>query len=142
MAREFAEVPAGAFLMGSDRGQDDERPVHDVHVDAFEDGDLPGDARRVPTVSSTRPDIARPRDWDAPAFTAADLPVVGVSWDDAVAYCEWRTRNGDGVRLPTEAEWERAARGDRVAEAYPVGRRRFHRGFPTTDAGRSRDHGR
>jgi len=120
MAREFAEVPAGAFLMGSDRGQEDEQPVHEVYVDAFRMAIFPvtrAEYRRF-VDATVHP---RPRDWDAPAFTAADLPVVGVSWEDAVAYCEWRTRHGDGVRLPTEAEWERAARGDRVAEAYPWG---------------------
>jgi formylglycine-generating enzyme len=120
MAWEFAEVPAGAFLMGSDQGQDDERPVHEVYVDAFLMAIFPVTrAEYERFVEATA--HPRPRDWDRPAFTAVDLPVVGVSWADAAAFCDWWTRSGDAVRLPTEAEWERAARGDRVGEAYPWG---------------------
>jgi formylglycine-generating enzyme required for sulfatase activity len=51
----------------------------------------------------------------------ADLPVTGVSWTDAQAYCRWRTACGDLVRLPTEAEWERAARGGLDGAQYPWG---------------------
>jgi sulfatase modifying factor 1 len=120
MDRAFVSVPAGIFLMGSDEGQDDERPVHEVYVDGFAMAVFPvtrADYGRF--IAETG--HARPRDWDAPEFSTEDLPVVGVSWDDAVAYCEWRTRKGDPVRLPTEAQWERAARGDRGGEAYPWG---------------------
>jgi formylglycine-generating enzyme required for sulfatase activity len=120
MAVGFAEVPAGAFLMGSDQGQDDERPVHEVYVDAFRMAIFPvtrGEYEQFVDATAQ----PRPRDWDQRAFVAPDLPVVGVSWADAAAYCEWRTRNGEAIRLPTEAEWERAARGDHAGEAYPWG---------------------
>jgi sulfatase modifying factor 1 len=116
----FTNVPGGVFLMGSEQGQDDERPVHEVYVDGFAMAVFPvtrGEYARFIEATGH----PRGRDWDAPAFMSPDLPVVGVSWHDAVAYCEWRTRSGDGVRLPTEAEWERAARGDRAADAYPWG---------------------
>jgi iron(II)-dependent oxidoreductase len=61
-----------------------------------------------------------PREWGTD-FTGSDLPVVGVSWLDCVAYCAWRSAAGDPVRLLTEAEWERAARGGRDGRRYPWG---------------------
>ena len=98
----FKPIPAGRFRMGSDRGQDDERPVHAVHVDAFEMAIYP--VTRVEYarfVAATGHDA--PRDWQDPAFAAGDLPVVGVSWHDATAYCAWRTSEGSAERLPTGA---------------------------------------
>jgi formylglycine-generating enzyme required for sulfatase activity len=116
----FERVPAGSFLMGSDAGQDDERPVHRVAVDAFEMAVYPVTrAEYGAFMAATRHDA--PRDWNDPAFAGDDVPVVGVSWHDAAAYCGWRTRNGSAERLPTEAEWERAARGAVEGAAFPWG---------------------
>ena len=115
-----ARIPAGTFLMGSRDGQDDEHPVHSVHVDAFDMSVCP----------VTRAEYARfldqtghdtPRDWIDPALAGDDRPVVGVSWHDAVAYCAWSAAEGDPQRLPTEAEWERAARGGLEGAAFPWG---------------------
>jgi sulfatase modifying factor 1 len=116
----LSTIPAGRFRMGSDRGQDDERPVHTVHVDAFEMSIYPVTrAEYAHFMAATGHDA--PRDWHDPAFAADDLPVVGVSWHDAMAYCAWRTTAGSAERLPTEAEWERAARGGVEDAAFPWG---------------------
>jgi formylglycine-generating enzyme required for sulfatase activity len=116
----FVGIPAGAFVMGSDTGQDDERPVHHVHVDAFAMSAYPV-TRRDYAAFLDATGHEHPRDWHDPAFAGDDRPVVGVSWLDAEAYCAWRTRGGSAERLPTEAEWERAARGGVEHAAYPWG---------------------
>jgi sulfatase modifying factor 1 len=116
--RSFAEIPAGSFLMGSDEGAEDERPLHRVWVDAFELAVYPVTCEEYASfLQATRHEY--PREWrgaDPP-----DVPVVGVSWLDCEAYCRWRARDGDPVRLPTEAEWERAARGGLEGKRYPWG---------------------
>jgi formylglycine-generating enzyme required for sulfatase activity len=118
MQGAFVEIPGGSFRMGSEEGQEDETPVHLVEVATF--------AMAVCPV--TRDEYERfidatghpaPRDWSSPEFARPELPAIGVSWDDATAYCAWRT----DARLPTEAEWERAARGGRDGERYPWGDR-------------------
>ena len=54
-------------------------------------------------------------------MTVASLPVTGVSWLDGQSYCQWQTTQGDPMRLPTEAEWEYAARGGLEGAQYPWG---------------------
>lgn len=106
--------------MGTDRGQEDEGPPHRVFVDSFELGVFPiTRAEYEVFVDATRHE--RPRDWFHAPFAKPDLPVVGVSWNDAVAFCAWRSsEEGRVVRLPTEAEWEHAARGGQQ-RLYPWG---------------------
>lgn len=120
MSAAFATIPGGWFTMGTDRGQEDERPPHRVFVDAFELAVYPVTrAEYERFIDATG--HALPKDWSQPAFARADLPVVGVSWQDAVDYCAWRsTIDGREVRLPTEAEWEHAARG-RQESLFPWG---------------------
>jgi formylglycine-generating enzyme required for sulfatase activity len=116
----FVPIPGGWFTMGTERGLDDERPPHRVYVDPFELSICAvsrGEYERF--IEATGHDL--PRDWSHPAFSRSDLPVVGVSWFDAVAYCAWlSTIDRRIVRLPTEAEWELAARGRQEA-LFPWG---------------------
>lgn len=112
----FVHIPAGTFSMGSSEGQEDEAPVHSVFVDAFDMAVHPVTRAEYDAFTRTT-GHPRPRDAAQPAFDRPDLPVVGVSWEDAAAFCAWV----GGVRLPTEAEWERAARGGVDGERYPWG---------------------
>lgn len=105
-------VPAGEFTMGSDNGEPDEKPVHQVYLDAFwidqtevtnamyaacvADG---GCTPPLRSYSGRRGNHYGDSEFD-------DYPMTYVYWNMAKTYCEWR-----GARLPTEAEWEKAARG-------------------------------
>jgi sulfatase modifying factor 1 len=110
-APPLVHLPGGSFAMGSEAGRDDERPVHRVEVGAFAIGRTPV------TNAQYRPFLERtgappPPWWVDPAFAAPDQPVVGVTWFEACAYAQWLGREAGGAwRLPTEAEWEYAARG-------------------------------
>jgi sulfatase modifying factor 1 len=117
----WVKIPGGEFLMGSETGQDEERPVHRVYVDAFE---MAATQVRNRDYAAFLQDTGHPPPpyWDDPAFNHPDQPVVAVNWFEAVKYCEWLAqRTGWAVRLPTEAEWERAVRGGREGCAYPWG---------------------
>ena len=117
----LCRIPAGPFEMGCDAGRDDEKPARRVWVDAFELATFQTtNAGYGQFLEATR--HAAPLLWNDPNFQNPEQPVVAVSWFDAVAYCEWLSRTlGEQFRLPTEAEWERAARGGAEGEAYPWG---------------------
>jgi formylglycine-generating enzyme len=114
-------IPAGWFQMGCDAGRDDEKPAHRVWVDAFELAAFQTtNAEYAQFLQDTR--HPPPPLWDDPSFANPAQPVVAVSWFDAVAYCDWLSRSfGEQYRLPTEAEWERAARGGAEGEDFPWG---------------------
>ena len=137
--------------MGSEDAEEDERPVHRVHVDEFLMGvrpvtnaeyslftretgyrspaiyELPivvtaGGAERERTFRQ----VGTPYVWEDghPSIDRSDHPVTLVRYDDAVAYCAWLAAStGKTFRLPTEAEWEKAARGGAESKRYPWGDR-------------------
>jgi sulfatase modifying factor 1 len=118
---QMISIPAGWFAMGCESGRDDENPVHRVWVDAFEiAAHQVTNAEYAPFLAGTkRPE---PEHWTHPEFNNPRQPVVGVSWYDANAYRVWLSLlTGHHYRLPTEAEWEFAARGGVEDELYPWG---------------------
>ncbi len=114
-------IPAGCFMMGSNNGRDEERPAHRTWVDAFEMAALQVRNRDYALFLNTT-GHSPPRHWRDPDLNHGDQPVVAVSWIAAVEYCDWLSQvTGRHYRLPTEAEWERAARGGREGLDYPWG---------------------
>ena len=121
MPPNFVPIPAGWFLMGSDDGQDNERPIHRVWVDAFSlAATQVTNAEFLLFLEATKNPL--PPFLADPHFNQPEQPVAGVSWFDAVKYCEWlAATTGRSYRLPTEAEWERAARGGVEGKPWPWG---------------------
>ena len=118
---KLAVIPAGWFCMGSESGQDNERPVHRVWVDTFELGDCQvTNAEYAEFLKATG--TQAPPFWGEPNFNHPQQPVVGISWFEAVRYCDWlRDVSDKPIRLPSEAEWERAARGGAEGRLFPWG---------------------
>lgn len=117
----MVRVPEGWFAMGCESGRDDEKPVHRVWVDAFELG-----LHQVTNEEYGRfmaaTSAATPAYWNDTNFNDPRMPVVAVSWHEAARYCErLNGATGKRYRLPTEAEWERAARGGAEGLLYPWG---------------------
>lgn len=107
--------------MGCELGQDEERPVHRVCVDAFEMAVYQVRNRDFAAFLAATNHPAPP-EWGNSCFNDPDQPVVAVSWFEAVKFCDWISDlTGRRYRLPTEAEWEWAARAGREGLLYPWG---------------------
>ena len=107
----WVHIPGGLFVMGKDGSRADEAPAHTVRVRPFLAAPAPvtnAEYARFRKATGAEP----PPFLHEPRFAADDGPVVGINWFDAVAYCDWLSREtGLRCRLATEAEREWAARG-------------------------------
>ncbi len=116
--RDMVEIPEGPFTMGSRQGDPDEVPAHPVYLKAYYidlkevsqaeyDRFLKMTKHQEPVVPVFEDEVSK--------LKSPDYPVMAVTWNDAIAYCRWA-----GKRLPSEAEWEKAARGE-GKRRYPWG---------------------
>jgi formylglycine-generating enzyme required for sulfatase activity len=135
---ELVEVAAGWFWMGWEGGHPGERPRHRVWLDAFAIARAPvsnAEYAGFLEASGSPP----PPSWDDPRFNDPGQPVVAVNWFEAALYCDWlSSERGGRCRLPTEAEWEKAARAGLEDARYPWGNEtpaatRFDRPPPLED---------
>ena len=143
---QVARIAAGEFVMGAEDGEEDERPVHRTYLDDFAIGVCPVTnaeyaqfvretghpspaLRALPlmvsgTLESDFRSLAASYSWNngTPPKGRERHPVTLVGFEDAVAYCAWLAhKTSVPVRLPTEAEWERAARGGLEGKRFPWG---------------------
>ena len=138
---QLADIPGGAFDMGSEEGYDDEKPLHRVTVSGFRMARTPVTCWQYGLFCQDAGNRPLPRD---SGFGRGDKPVINVHWYEALEYCNWLSRREgldevyeiipgtrepavtahwerNGYRLPTEAEWEFAARAVRTGDGPPRG---------------------
>src|SRR4030042_6783822 len=121
----FRFIPGGIYLLGSPADEPgryaDESPPHQVRLKPFYLGVM-----EVTNAQYARflkaPGHPPPLYWEDKNLNAPNQPVVGVTWEDAVAFTQWLTQiTGVLHRLPTEQEWEAAARGGLTGQPFPSG---------------------
>ncbi|MCP4426928.1 MAG: formylglycine-generating enzyme family protein, partial [Chloroflexi bacterium] len=120
---KWVTIPAGEFWMGSEKGREAEKPLHRLHLPEYQIAITPVTNAQYSLylmATGAKP----PSDWDGdlPPKGKESHPVVRVTWHDAIAYCAWLSKaTGKQVTLPSEAEWEKAARGHQDQREYPWG---------------------
>ncbi len=149
---DYILIPAGEFQMGDNFGKEGSaaRPVHKVNLDAYyigkyevsnsdfkkfiDDGGYTTESYWTKEGWTYKKDYSwsQPKFWKKSKYKGGGIagnenfPVVGVSWYEASAYCAWLSaKTGKTYRLPTEAEWEKAARGDIITHNKPDSTRKF-----------------
>jgi sulfatase modifying factor 1 len=125
---KMVHIPAGNFLMGTSAAEiaklindqpdltremvRDETPQRKIYLDAFYISKYEITNKQYGKFLKDNPQHPKPGNWNLRNFYDPDQPVVGVGWDDAVAFCNWLSKKTAGkYKLPSEAQWEKAARG-------------------------------
>jgi len=130
---EWVKIPAGEFLMGDNfyEGDSDELPVHAVYLDEYYISKCEITYRQY---NAYRKDTDQPEIPTTMRVNSPFLPITNVSWNDAVQFCRWlSSKTGQNIQLPTEAQWEKAARG--------TGQLRFPWGNSPADCGKAAMYG-
>lgn len=133
---KWVKVDGGVFKMGSDEGWSEEKPIHDVRLDTYYISKYEVTVGQymafVEETQSHHPEWQKigskfhlqggASDYYrklGESLTESDSPIVGVSWNDAVSFCEWLSKKtGQNIHLPSEAQWEFAARGGNSSRNY------------------------
>ena len=139
---EMILIPAGEFLMGSDPRKDkdaqsDEQPQHTLYLPDYTIAKTPVTNAQYAEFVKDAGLVELPQHWQRgePPHDRLNHPVVYVSWHDAVAYCNWLADSTEkSYRLPSEAEWEKAARGT-DGRIYPWGNRWYPGWCNTSERG-------
>ncbi len=121
----WVEIPASEFWMGSEKGRDNEKPIHKVHLKRYWIAKTPiTKAQYRLFVEATEHEV--PEHWENGRIPRGleNHPVINVTWFDAMTYCKWLSKvTGKTITLPSEAQWEKAARGSQYEQEYPWGER-------------------